>query len=163
PLPLMSSRFSRRTRRELAAILEETRPDVVHAHGTRAAWFASRCFKDRPALGQLLYSEHLFSFAARRGPSKLPWYLLERRLCRRADALTTSCQANARHALCAGWVTPARLPLEHYGIDLQEVRAQVAQPISRTQLGIPAATFIIGTLGRLTAQKGLRYLLAAAA
>jgi glycosyltransferase involved in cell wall biosynthesis len=109
----------------------------------------------------LIYSEHLFACDARRGLARLPWLLLERALCRRATAVTTSCKANARRALANHWLPAANLRLTHYGIDLAAIRAQAAQPTTRAALGVPEDAPLVGTVGRLIPQKGLRFLFAA--
>ncbi len=76
-LPLLSSRTNSGVRRRLGIILGVAEPDIVHAHGTRAAWYATRCMPAQLRTPALVYSEHLFSPDARRGLAKLPWYGLE--------------------------------------------------------------------------------------
>jgi glycosyltransferase involved in cell wall biosynthesis len=161
PLPTGRQRLGSATPAALRAHLLRERPALVHAHGTRAAWYAARALGTPLTATPLLYSEHLFSFDARRGPARLPWRLLERALCRRADAVTTSCAVNARRALAAQWLPTTRLPLTHYGIDLAAIRAQAAQALTRAELDVPASAPLVGAVGRLIPQKGLRYLFAA--
>jgi glycosyltransferase involved in cell wall biosynthesis len=161
PLPLMRSRVSPTLRRDVRAILDETAPAVVHAHGTRAAWLAARSMPGGPGAPPLIYSEHLFSMDARRGPLKLPWRRIERALCRRATAITTSCAANADRVVRAGWLTSDHIALRHYGVDQAALRAQAAQRLSRTELGMPEDALVVGSVGRLIPQKGLTYLLQA--
>jgi glycosyltransferase involved in cell wall biosynthesis len=161
PLPLMRSRVSSSLRRDFRAILAETAPAIVHAHGTRAAWLAARSMPGGAGAPPFIYSEHLFSMDARRGPLKLPWRWIERSLCRRAMAFTTSCAANADRVVHAGWLTPDRIALRHYGVDQAALRAQAAQRLSRTELGIPDDALVIGSVGRLIPQKGFTYLLQA--
>jgi glycosyltransferase involved in cell wall biosynthesis len=161
PLPLMSSRTSDALRRDLRATLSETKPAIVHVHGTRAAWLVSRSLPTGANTPAFIYSEHLFSMDARRGPLKLPWYLIERAICRRADFVTTGCNANANRAIRAGWVTPNRLALRHYGIDQSAIRTQAAVRLTLAELGLPADALVVGAVGRLVPQKGFTYLLRA--
>lgn len=166
PLPLLESRTGPTLSRELGMILREADPHLVHAHGTRAAWFAARSLPARSARRQrppLIYSEHLFSTDARRGIAKLPWYAIEWYICHRADVLTTSCQTNATRALAAHWTTTKRIALDHYGIDQQVIRAQAARPHTRSELGVPDDSVLIGSVGRLIPQKGFSDLLDALA
>jgi glycosyltransferase involved in cell wall biosynthesis len=162
PLPLLSSRLSRTTYGKLAMLLTELQPDIISAHGTRAAWYALRALNSTSVRPYFVYSEHLFSFDARRGPLRWPWIAIERYICKHADALTTSSAANARLAETRGWITPDRVALRHYGIEIEELRDQAEHRISRTDLGIAESTPLVGTVGRLIPQKGLIYLLKAA-
>jgi glycosyltransferase involved in cell wall biosynthesis len=161
PLPLMHSRIGRDVRRQLRAFFAEGQPDVVHAHGTRAAWFATRALPASRRAPPFIYSEHLFACDAREGLAQLPWRMIERSLCRRATCVTTSCKRNARRALAYRWVRPEHLRLEHYGIDVAAVRAQAAQATTRDALGLPPGACVVGTVGRLIPQKGVGYLLSA--
>lgn len=157
PLPLLDSRVGRDVIARLSALIAVHRFDIIHAHGTRAAWFVSRCL---PARGgpPLIYSEHLLSFEARRGVAQLPWRGLELYLCRRADYMTTSCERNARFAQ----VTHRRaITVRHYGVDVAAIQRQARQVDVAAQ-ALPPDAPLIGSVGRLIPQKGLRYLIAAA-
>jgi glycosyltransferase involved in cell wall biosynthesis len=163
PLPLLSRRMSSKMSVELAGILAQAHPDIISAHGTRAAWYALRALRAWPTRPRIVYSEHLFSFDARQGPWRWPWMEIERYLCRHADALATSCAANARWAEAHAGMTPDRIAMRHYGIELEAFREQAARPIPRAELGLPDGAPVIGTVGRLISQKGYTYLLRAAA
>jgi glycosyltransferase involved in cell wall biosynthesis len=153
-LPLMSGRMNRDVRRRLGSILREAEPHVVHAHGTRAAWYVSRCLPLMPRAPRFIYSEHLFAHDARRGIAKLPWFGLEWFLCHRADVLTTGCESNAHRAVRSFQVRPRRIGLRHYGVDLEAIRSQRRRALSRAELGVPEHAPLIGTVGRLIPQKG---------
>jgi glycosyltransferase involved in cell wall biosynthesis len=161
PVPLMSSRLSAVLSREFRSIVADTAPMIVHAHGTRAAWLATRSLSRGASAPALIYSEHLFSMDARRGPFKLPWYAIERAICRRADFITTGCDANANRAVRYGWATADRIAVRRYGIDQAAICAQGAQRLTRTDLGLSSDALLIGTVGRLIPQKGFTYLLQA--
>lgn len=171
PLPLLSSRLGGQTLSRLRAIIASERPQIIHAHGTRAAWFVARCLPARGA-PPLVYSEHNLSFQARRGALRLPWLALEAYLCRRAAAVTTCCERDARFA---ERFTRRPVAVRHYGIDLAAIQRQVAGALTRDvapalldtsdslePLDAPPNATLIGSVGRLIPQKGLRYLIAAA-
>ncbi len=160
PLPLMSSRFSAALSREFRSIVADTAPMIVHAHGTRAAWLATRSLSRGAPAPALIYSEHLFSMDARRGPFKLPWYAIERAICRRAALITTSCAANADRVIRAGWATADRIALRHYGIAQDGYPSAGAQRHSAGAiLALQRTAPLIGSVGRLIPQKGFTYLL----
>lgn len=161
PLPLMSSRFSAALSREFRSVVADAAPTIVHAHGTRAAWLATRGLSRRAHTPALIYSEHLFSMDARRGPLKLPWYAIERAICRRADFITTGCDANANRVERAGWTTADHIAVRRYGVDQAAIRAQVVARLTRAQLGLPPDALLVGSVGRLIPQKGFTYLLRA--
>jgi glycosyltransferase involved in cell wall biosynthesis len=159
PLPLMSSRRSAALSREFRSIVANAAPMIVHAHGSRAAWLATRSLSRDASAPALIYSEHLFSMDARRGLFKVPWYAIERAICRRADFITTGCDANADRAVRYGWATEDRIAVRRYGIDQAAISAQAAQRLTRAELGLPSGTLLVGTVGRLIPQKGFTYLL----
>lgn len=160
PLPLLDSRSGRDVLGRLRALIAQGRFDVIHAHGTRAAWFVTRALPARGA-PPLIYSEHLLSFEARRGPAQLPWRALEMYLCRRADHVTTSCERNARFAEAA---RRGSVVVRHYGIDVGEIQraAAYADGDAAWRRSLPSDATLVGSVGRLIPQKGLRYLIAAA-
>lgn len=163
PLPLLSSRLNPSLYSELSALLNEAKPDIANAHGTRAAWYTLRALRTSSVQPHLVYSENLFSFDARRGPLRWPWIAIERHICRHIDALTTSCAANAQWAESRGGIVSDRIPLRHYGIELATFRDQAANRIPRTALGVTDNAPLIGAVGRMIPQKGFGYLLEAAA
>ena len=161
PAPLMQSRVSRAVRRQLSRILSQARADIIHAHGTRAAWYTSRCLPRDARRTAFFYSEHLFSFDARRALARLPWYAIEYSLCRRADAVLTSTPFNARRLLAMRWLTPERIGCDRVGFPAEKVRAQVESPVPRAALGVAEDAQLVGSVGRLIPQKGWPYLLQA--
>lgn len=162
PLPLLNGRVDRRLSRAFAAILSEVQPDIINGHGTRAAWYSLRARPHLTTVPAFVYSEHGFSFVARTGLGRIPWYLVERSICRHADALATSCGQNAQLAERRGWVLPERIAMRHYGIELQTFHDQAAHRFSRAELGVPEQVPLVGTVGRLVHQKGMSYFVDAA-
>lgn len=167
PLPLLDSRVGRDVLTRLAAFIAQGSFDIIHAHGTRAAWFVTRCLPARGA-PPLIYSDHIFAFEARRGLARAPWLATEAYLCRRATHVTAPCESDSLFAERVRSRSAPRVRIRHYGID---ARAVVAQAQESPELAPATQTFLrqagpgaplIGSVGRLIAQKGLRYLVEAA-
>lgn len=162
PMPLMQSRMGREAISRLNKLLAQERFDVIHAHGTRAAWFISRCLSSADSI-PLIYSDHVFAFEARRGLARLPWRAIENYLCERATYVTTPCESEGAFAERARPRTAAAVQIRHYGIDVGAVIAQAMEPDPTGLLQqLPAGAPLIGTVGRLTPQKGVRFLIEAA-
>lgn len=53
--------------------------------------------------------------------------------------------------------------MRHYGIELETFKEQAANPVSRTDAGIPLDAPLVGTVARFVPQKGMAYWLDAAA
>lgn len=163
PLPLLNSRVNPKTYADLAGILARTEPDIISAHGTRAMWYALRAIRTLSRVPRLVYSEHLFSFDARRGIVRWPWIQMESYICRCADMVTTGCEANARFIESKRWKRPDEIAIRHYGIELETFKEQAANRVSKQDLGFTSDLPLVGTVGRLIPQKGMRYWLDAAA
>lgn len=162
PMPLMESRIGCAVVARLSELLAQERFDVIHAHGTRAAWFISRCHTDIHSI-PLIYSDHIFAFEARRGLARWPWRMIESYLCGRATYVTTPCEGEGVFAERVRPDTAAPVRIRHYGIDVGAVKAQALKPDPTGLLQqLPPGTPLIGTVGRLTQQKGVRFLIEAA-
>ena len=60
-------------------------------------------------------------------------------------------------------VNPQKVKVIYNGIDLRKFRIAISKAEARSLFGLPEDSIIIGTIGRLTEQKGHRYLIEAAA
>ncbi len=144
----------------LAALLVRGRFDIVHTHLTAANLIA----KPLAALFRvpvLINHDHA-NDASRR----------DRRILCAADRLTNRLSTH----ICAvsrstreflikeEHIAPEKISLVHNGIDLDRFEpGRTGQSEARARLGLPAAGFGIGGIGRLTAQKNFQLLLEAAA
>jgi glycosyltransferase involved in cell wall biosynthesis len=149
-----------RPARDLAAVMRLRRllrrwsPDVIHAHGLRAGTLAALA---RPAGGALVVTVHNAPVTG--GVSGIIYAVLERIVCRRADAVTwVSADLGARMRRRGGRdggralvpAPPARPPSPE---EIAKVRAELGGD------GRP----VVLAVGRLAPQKGFGTLLAAAA
>ena len=164
PLPLLDSRVGREVIARLGALMAVHQFDLIHAHGTRAAWFVTRCLPPHGA-PPLIYSDHVFGFEARRGLARAPWLAMEAYLCRHASHVTAPCERDSRFAERVRRPRAPAVRIRHYGVDARAVLAQAQTP-DATALALaqrfPPHAPLIGSAGRLIRQKGLRYLVEAA-
>jgi glycosyltransferase involved in cell wall biosynthesis len=162
--------------RRLRRLLADAEPDVVHAHGLRAGALTALAL--RPAPPALIVTVHNAPPAA--AWAALVYAVLERVVARRADAvLCVSADLEARMRRRGARaveraVVPSPLPAAgHRLADPSPSPAELAGPVpSAAELAgpVPSAAELAATgrpvvlaAGRLTAQKGLDTLLAAAA
>jgi glycosyltransferase involved in cell wall biosynthesis len=158
PLPWTGWRGLAATARRLAEIAAALRPDVLHTHDN---------------VSTMLVALHRRRFAMPFAATAFGWwelnlklrllYAAERRLALpRADRVYTVSHDMAARLRAGG--TPAeRIAVIHTGLDLDEWSPQGRRAAVRAGFGIPAEAVVVGSLSRVSAEKGLDLLLAAAA
>jgi glycosyltransferase involved in cell wall biosynthesis len=140
---------------QLARILREVRPDLVHAHDPHAVALAAFALSlgprgPRPAL-----------VAARRVDFPLKHNALSRWKYRQVDLFL--CASNAIRAMLIGDGIPAdRTRTVYEGVDLERVERAPAVCL-HTAFGLPRGAPIVGNVAALVPHKGQRYLVDAAA
>lgn len=137
----------------LKRVISEQSPDVLHTHGYRADLLGAVLRQaTRP---KLVATVHGFTPV----DAKLAFYgWLDRRALRRFD-LVLPVAATIRDTLVRERLAPERLRLVPNAV---EVPAPPAQPAAlRAALGFPAGAILVGTVGRLSPEKGHQDLLAA--
>ncbi len=151
----------------LLALLRRIRPgmfDVVHTHSSKAG-FLGRLVGRLRGVPVVVHSPHLFAFSYERHSLRRALY---RRLERIAAPWTTRylcvCEQEKTHGIEAELggpdhfcVIPNGIPDSYFEISSDR------REEGRVRLGAPPPTFLVGTAGRLTEQKGHRILLEAAA
>ncbi len=155
---LNRGRFDPRILTDLVRLARERRARILHVHGYAAADFGR--LAARRVGAALVLHEH---FADPHMPAYQAW--ADRLLARYTDrAIAVS--GSTRDFLVDDRFVPAeRVRLIWNGAPLQEFARPPAgaRESVRNELGLPPATLAIGTIGRLSAQKGQRDLLEAAA
>ena len=139
--------------RRLARILPQF-ADIVHAHGARAAWIAALAHRHRPF--PLVFTAH--NLAGRDLPSRLglPFIALH---CTRILAVSPS----VADSLAACGVPRSKIQVVPNGIDLAAFDpADMDRTAAREALGLPANAFVVAAAARLSREKGMDTLLAAA-
>jgi sugar transferase (PEP-CTERM/EpsH1 system associated) len=144
----------------LKTIMEEFRPHIVHSRnfGALEAVPAARLAH----IPVVIHSEHGYELEILRG---LP--MRRRVLCRffygMADAVFTVTDDLRRYHAAQSWLPPSRFQVLYNGVDTEKFTPHPLSAVQvRTELGIPAGRFLIGSVGRLVAIKDHKTLLRAA-
>lgn len=139
----------------LFRIVKDLAPDVVHAHDPHAVALASLAlaFKPSPA-GPLLV-------ASRRVAFHLRTHAFSQWKYRQVHCFVAASEA-VRSLLVHDGIPPDRVVTIHDGIDVGRVLAEPALNV-HAEFWLPTHAPIVGSVGALTAEKGHRYLIEAAA
>ena len=153
-IDMMRRRINGMAVRQLRNLLRQRRFDLVHCHGTRAAFFtclAQLGIRKTPTL----YTVHGFSFRKTMSPVGRMFYrLIERFLCKRADHVIFVSYTDARDVQARRLLGSARLSVIPNGVDLERFSAQ--RPMERSQGPV------VATVSRLVEQKGVESFVEAA-
>ena len=145
----------------LVSFFKETRPDIVHTHGSKAGILGR--FAAHTVSGcKVIHTVHSFPFFP--GISRLRLYLylfLERVAARLTDRLVFVSEKQAQRAAALGIAAPGGWEVIRSGIDFDPIVPASGDKI-RDELDIPAGTPIIGSVGRLFPQKAPELFLEAA-
>lgn len=135
--------------RAARAIIRHSAPDIVHGHGSRAAFYAR--LADPSARQRMIYTVH--GIHADRSGSPLRRFastVAERALRRRTAHFVCVSEADARHGAEIGLLDPARTTVVYNGI---ESIAPVAPGGFRDELGITEGTPLALAVGRYSQPK----------
>ena len=139
--------------RRLARVLPQF-AEVVHAHGARAAWVAALAHRHRPF--PLVFTAH--NLIGRSLPSRLgiPFIAFH---CARVLAVSPS----VADSLAACGVPRAKIQVIPNGIDLDYFGSpEPDRAAARKSFAIPESAFVVAAAARLSREKGMDTLLAAA-
>ena len=140
----------------MVKLLRSLRPDVMHQHRTGpyhgkwaclAAWFAG--------VRVIVASEHQAAYR-----QSLPARIVRQGVDRLVDCVVAVSEHDRRTQLEAAGRAPDRIEVVHNGIDFGRFATGNGAAVRRS-LGIPPDALIVGSVGRLEQQKGLKYLLRA--
>lgn len=156
------------TWRQVVSCIRQEKPDVVHAHGPSALLFASfgNVLAGSPALVCTFHSMYLQEKLERMhltaaGRVKTTAFMLaERWAARRASILLFVSDAD-RSQFCGRSSSGCRSLTVHNGIDLCRFTPGVESAVVRGQWAIGQSDRVVGCVSRLSAEKGVEYLLRA--
>lgn len=142
----------------LRRAVRELSPDVVHAHGSRAAFFAR--LADPRAASRCVYTLHGIHIDKAGSPARRAVFLtLERALRSRTARFITVCESDLGKGARLRLLEPGRASVVYNGIALPgpaEARGGL-----RAELGVAADVPLVLSVGRFHEQKDQRTLLSA--
>jgi glycosyltransferase involved in cell wall biosynthesis len=136
--------------------------DVVHTHGSKAG-LIGRLAARLARVPAVIHTFHGLSFDVCTGALARAATILVERMARRwADHYVSVGQTLARQAVDAGLAPVDRITTVHTAVDIDALRdADVDVEEKKWELGLPKP-HIVGSVGRLTRQKGFTYFIQAA-
>jgi glycosyltransferase involved in cell wall biosynthesis len=146
-----------RAYRQLLALMRELRPEVVHAHSSKAG-FLARLAAHRLGL-PAVYTPHVFPFWAPVGAARRALFLsLERRAVRWTNTVVTLSEGERQEALTRVHYPPERVALIRNGVRLEDYQGGPGRSY-RPGLGLPEEAELLVAVGGLRPQKNYPLLL----
>ncbi|WP_168221246.1 glycosyltransferase [Actinomadura sp. WMMA1423] len=154
-VPQISPRDDVAALRTLTRVLAEGRYDVVHTHSAKGG-VIGRVAAARAGVPRIVHTWHGFPFNEFQSWARRRAYIrLERVAAKHTDAFLAIGSETVTTALRLGLTTPERVRLSWPAVD---VDAYAAAPGSRARarrrLDLPLGVKVVGSVGRLTFQKG---------
>ncbi|MGB3641566.1 MAG: glycosyltransferase family 4 protein [Rivularia sp. (in: cyanobacteria)] len=150
----------------LTNIIRENNYDLVHVH-TPIAAVLGRIAAKLAGVKAIVYTAHGFPFHDLSSPSQYFFYSnIERYAATITDLILTQNHEDIATAKKIGLCAAEKLAYLGNGVDIERFKPSRLNPESQSQLrqslGIPDASLVVGTIGRLTRKKGSGYLIEAA-
>ena len=141
---------------EIRSLLRENRPDILHTHTAKAGTLgrAAAVCPGGPRRPGLVHTFHGHVFKGYFPPWKTRLFLMvERMLARFTDRIVVLSEEQARDISAVYRICPReKVRIIPVGLDLEPFLRATGQNL-RDELGISPETYVIGTIGRLTAIK----------
>jgi len=146
--------LDRRATDQLATLLRERRPDIVHTHSGKAG-ILGRIAAHRARVPVIIHHIHGPSFGPFQGPlSNFAFRAAEKFAARYTTHFFCSAQAMARHYLAAGIGSPEMYTRIFSGFPLEPFLHAENDLQLRQRFGFPPDAFVVGKIGRLLPLKG---------
>jgi glycosyltransferase involved in cell wall biosynthesis len=149
---------------QLTAFIKEHNYDIVHTHNATAG-ILGRIAARRARVPIIIHSMHLLSWQDAIPLGASPWqkataaakrqlYLqLERYAASLSDMVITVCESNRQEAISARLAPAEKIATIYSGIDLSRFQSKVERVDKCRELGLDPNRPVVGTIGRLSAQK----------
>ncbi|MDE2291781.1 MAG: glycosyltransferase family 4 protein, partial [Elusimicrobia bacterium] len=148
---------------QLAALMREEEPDVVHTHSSKAG-ILGRAAAVLAGVPAVVHTFHGFGFHDRMSPPARALYVaLERLAARASDRLVFVSKANMEEARSRGVGDPDRYELIRSGVALAGLPARVDREAKRRELGVRLHAPLVCGVGNLKPQKNAEDFVRAAA
>ena len=138
--------FAISSRRRLGALIEQWKPDLVHAHGPRSAYAVRRQASDGTV--PLVYTIH--GIHAGHGPLGSVKLAVERHDLGKVDAFIVTCKADLEQGAELGILNPERTTLIYNGV---AEPVPIENGLFRAEYGIDPDTLLIAHVGRISPPK----------
>lgn len=150
---------------KLVQLMGREQYDLVHVH-TSVAGVLGRIAAKFAGVPRIVYTSHGYPFHDQLSPGKYRFYFGVEKLCAGfTDLVLTQSYEDWQNSLRLGLCSAHKVRHLNNGIDSQRFSGERLdrdrQQALRQSLGIPAEALIIGTIGRLTREKGFAYLIEA--
>jgi glycosyltransferase involved in cell wall biosynthesis len=160
-------RLSLKPVRDIARILTENKIDILHTHGGVAGLYgrwAARRARRRARTPALVHTIHGIHYLHYRNPLvRWGYVLLEKYLSRTTDAVIFVSEADLASGNKHGLAPGTKMTVIKNGVDSASLRPARRPAVLRKSLGLRAGLTVVGTVARLHRQKGIPFLLRAAA
>lgn len=145
----------------LVQLLRERQIDIVHTHGGIAGLWGrlAAMVAKTPVRIHTLHGIHYLHYRSR--IKRLVFIRLDRILAGRTQKIICVSEADRQAGIAAGCFPADRAVLIRNGIPTPSLSADFNLLRKKEELGLPASAVVIGTVGRLHAQKGQRRFLEA--
>lgn len=161
-VPMMHSRFDLRTARQIARVARAEGADVLHCHGTRAAFFGAMA-KPFCKVKKSIYTVHGFSYNKDMPHHERMFYLwVERMLGKAHDRLISVSKFDRDEAILRKVCSPDRISAVPNAIDFDQFNPVSVNGEFRAAMGLDPKIRLVGTAARFVPQKGIEYLLESA-
>jgi glycosyltransferase involved in cell wall biosynthesis len=138
----------------LAALVRRERFDIVHTHMDLADYYGAAAARLRPGTVLVSSKQNADEFRTRSTWKRPPFLLLEHGAYRAADAVIAVSQGLVEFLERAEGLPRHKTVVIGNGVDPDLGAGAPGRDEARRRLGLPAAGPILGTVGRLAAQKG---------
>lgn len=145
----------------LVRTIRRRRIDLVHTHMDLADWYGAAAARLGGARGLVSSKQNADEFRTRRTWKRWPFLLLERLAYEAADAVVVVSRELVDFLRRVEHLPDGKMVVIGNGIDPALAEGAPPRDAARRALGVAAFDPILGTLGRLTPQKGSRDLLRA--
>lgn len=149
PIAWMHSRRDPKVVLGLLGALRELRPDVVHWHGTRAAFYGAAY------RGATVYTAHGLAYRKERRAVRRGIFLAAEAIACRADRVVSVSRTDRDELVARGFVRNEAAYYVPNAVRAERFDSRPTQSAARRALGLDDGAFVVGTTSRLVEQKGL--------